>query len=66
MSGRKHKPIAIAILISMIVGLSMAHAAWAQDKKPEFPPMQAGASFNVGDIKEKIKQAQDAAAEHQD
>jgi hypothetical protein len=34
MSGRKHKPIAIAILISMIVGLSMAHAAWAQDKKP--------------------------------
>jgi arylsulfatase A-like enzyme len=32
----------------------------------EFPPMQAGASFNVGDIKEKIKQAQEAAAEHQD
>jgi hypothetical protein len=32
----------------------------------EFTPMQAGASFNVNDIKEKIKQAQDAAAEHQD
>jgi hypothetical protein len=25
----------------------------------EFPPMQAGASFNVGDIREKIKQAQE-------
>jgi arylsulfatase A-like enzyme len=33
----------------------------------EFPPMQAGASFNAaGELKEKIKQAAEAAAEHQD
>jgi arylsulfatase A-like enzyme len=33
----------------------------------EFPPMQAGASFNAaGELKEKIKQATEAAAEHQD
>lgn len=32
----------------------------------DFPPMQAGASFNVGDLKERIKQAAEAAAEHQD
>jgi len=27
----------------------------------EYPPMQAGASFNVGDLKEKIEQAMKAA-----
>jgi arylsulfatase len=27
----------------------------------EFPPMQSGASFNVGDLKEKVEQAQKAA-----
>jgi arylsulfatase A-like enzyme len=32
----------------------------------DFPPMQAGGSFNVGDLKEKVKQAAAAAAEHQD
>jgi hypothetical protein len=32
----------------------------------EFPPMQAGASFNVSDLREKVKQAAEATAEHQD
>jgi hypothetical protein len=33
----------------------------------EFPPRQAGASFNAaGELKEKIQQAAEAANEHQD
>jgi hypothetical protein len=27
----------------------------------QFPPMQAGASFNVGDLKEKVEEAEKAA-----
>ncbi|HEX4448562.1 MAG TPA: sulfatase-like hydrolase/transferase [Polyangiaceae bacterium] len=32
----------------------------------EFPPMQTGASFSVGDLKEKVEQAQKAAQANQD
>jgi arylsulfatase A-like enzyme len=31
---RKHRYFAIAFLIGAIIGLSVAHTAWAQDKKP--------------------------------
>src|SRR5258707_748950 len=34
MSGRKSKYFAIVLLISGLIGLSVAHIAWAQDKKP--------------------------------
>ena len=30
----KIKSFAVAVLVGMIMGLSMAHTAWAQDKKP--------------------------------
>jgi hypothetical protein len=29
----------------------------------EYPPMQAGASFSVGDLKEKVERAMKAAAD---
>jgi arylsulfatase A-like enzyme len=34
MFGWKKKSLSIALLVGVIVGLSVAHAAWAQDKKP--------------------------------
>jgi len=30
----RHRPLAIALLMGAIIGLSVAHTAWAQDKKP--------------------------------
>ncbi len=30
----KSRPFAIVLMIGAIIGLSAAHAAWAQDKKP--------------------------------
>jgi len=50
MSGRKNKSIAIALLVGVIMGLSAAHAAWAQDKKPNILVIMGDdvGWFNIG------------------
>src|ERR1700689_3342755 len=50
MAGWKNKSFAIAILISMMVGLSVAHAALAQDNKPNILVIMGDdvGWFNIG------------------
>ena len=46
----KIKSFAIAVLVGMIMGLSMAHTAWAQDKKPNILVIMGDdvGWFNIG------------------
>ncbi len=47
---RKSRPISIALLIGAIIGLSIAHTAWAQDKKPNILVIMGDdvGWFNIG------------------
>jgi arylsulfatase A-like enzyme len=47
---RKNKPFAIALLIGAIIGFLFAHAAWAQDKKPNILVIMGDdvGWFNIG------------------
>ena len=50
MHGRKTKWYAVALLLSAIMGLSIAHSAWAQDKKPNILVIMGDdvGWFNIG------------------